>query len=101
MFNTESKNVTTDCLANRLLTKYDQMFWKEITKINNVKDTPLASTANNVTRRDNIVNIWHGHFRDILNSSKDVSCKNYVIHEVEKHDELNLIASLLLMLLSV
>ena len=78
----KTKN-SADLLANKLLTKNDKEFWKEIKKLSS-NHVPIASTVNNVTHKKNVPNMWRTHFESLLNSSKDISLKSCVVQVLSK-----------------
>ena len=76
------KRLVADSLANKLLGKSDKEFWKDIKKINQ-GNCESATSVNNVVGASNIADRWKGHFKDLLNSTTDVSNKlnvEYVIN---------------------
>ena len=70
-----------DSLANKLLMKDEKAFWKEIQAINQA-NIPVATTIDDVTGNDNITNMWKDHFKNLLNSSKDIRNKEYVLNNI-------------------
>jgi hypothetical protein len=82
-----SKRLSADCLANKLLTSNDKCFWSEIKKLKNVNSSPIATTVNNVTGNHNIAQMWHSHFNELLNSSVDTVSKEYVLNELQSCDK--------------
>ena len=75
-----------DSLAANLLRRDDKAFWKEIKKIND-NSVPLSTTVNNVTGEQAISEMWHTHFKSILNSSTDVSNKHVLLETLnDKND---------------
>ena len=74
-----------DCLANKLLNKNDQEFWKEIKRLNNNSHV-TANTINNVTGAENIVYNWKEYYENVFNSCTDDSKKDYVLNHVKDTD---------------
>jgi hypothetical protein len=72
-----------DSLAKKLLSKDSKSFWKEIKKVNGSGRAPLASTVNGVSGNQNIANMWHTHYKELLNSSKNTASKPAVLRELE------------------
>ena len=68
---------SANSLANKLLQKDDRAFWKEVKKVNNT-NTPLASTVHGATGGEAITSMWKEHFQNLLNSSSDISGKDFV-----------------------
>lgn len=81
----DSNVKSADSLANKLLSKNDRDFWKEIKSINNNKMV-ISDTVNNVSGEVNISNMWRDHFKDILNSSKDQSLKSKVLGALDYNE---------------
>ena len=77
--------LTADSLANKLLCKNDNVFWKEVKKMNQC-NVPVVSTIDGVTGVNNINNMWQQHYKSLLNSSKDTSSKEYVVKHVSEVD---------------
>ena len=80
----KTKN-SADALANKLLTKNDKEFWKEIKKLSNNR-VPIASTVNNVTVKQKISQLWRTHFKSLLNSSEDSSMKSCVLQALSNSE---------------
>lgn len=84
----ECKSIETraraDALANKLLTKDDTSFWRDIKKINSSGCDIIAETIDNVTGESNIVNLWRDHYHDLLNSNKDIRDKEYVLSNFQR-----------------
>ena len=81
---------TADSIATKLLHKDDKSFWKEIKRQNDCSTSKSASTVNNVTGDQNIADMWHKHYKLLLNSSSDESMKRFVQYEIGKRDCLSL-----------
>ena len=63
-------------------------FWKEIKKQSSVGATPLASTVNGASGVVNITQMWSEHFSNLLNSSSDMSRRDFVLAEISKLNNL-------------
>ena len=74
-----------DSLANKLLSKNETEFWKEIKKMNQ-GNMCVADTVNGVRGKQDIAYMWKDHFKGLLNSSKDTSKKEYVVHSIRNND---------------
>ena len=48
-----------------------------------------ANTVNGVTGSENICNMWHDHFKNLLNSSRDTSQKEYVCSALSGIDNID------------
>jgi hypothetical protein len=70
--NSDEDRTRADALANKLLHKDNITFWKDVFKMNRTNINVLASTINGITGEDNITNLWHDHFSDLLNSNSDI-----------------------------
>ena len=85
---------TSDAIANKLLSKKKNDFWKEIKRVNNHKPT-LTTTLNGVTGEQNIANVWKCYYSDIfsnvpssngelpyLNQLDDTDYTSFTFHDV-------------------
>ena len=68
-------------VASDLSSKDYNNFWKEVNKRNR-SDIGIATTVNSVTGGNNIVAMWKDHFSTLLNSSVDVSDKQFVYDSI-------------------
>lgn len=76
-----SNKESANALANKLLSRTDKEFWKDVKKLNNKNgNVPTVSTINGATGISNILNMWQSHYKGLLNSSRDSSAKNDVLH---------------------
>ena len=82
----KDNKLAADKVATKLLNKGDKCFWKEIKKLNSSNAVKAASTVNNVTGVRSITDMWKGKFHKLLNSSQDVSKKNYVLQHTNAVD---------------
>jgi hypothetical protein len=73
----------SDSLAKKLLLKDSRTFWKEVKIINNSKVKSVSTSVGGAVGKVEICNMWQQHFKDILNSSKDVSMKQYVLDNIK------------------
>jgi hypothetical protein len=79
----EQDTSTSDSLAKKLLSKDCKQFWKEVKKHTN-KSVPInADSIGGVTGTANVCNLWHNHFKGLLNSSTDVSNKECVLDKIK------------------
>ena len=53
--------------------KFDIGFWKDIEKLNKGGIDMLTSTVDGVTGETEICNLWHYHYKSLLNSNQDVT----------------------------
>ena len=67
-----------DRIARKFIGKDSKAFWKEISKYNGSDKSVIASTVNGVSGNDNIVNMWHGYYKDLLNSTDDPVTEQFV-----------------------
>ena len=77
----DSEKKRADVLANKLLGKCDNDFWKEIKKLNYTNNN-LPDVVNKVSGRDKISEMWGEHYNKLLNSSKDNSSREFVVNSV-------------------
>ena len=77
----ETQERTKDSLARILLSKDSKDFWKEVKNANGSGSAPLVSTINGEVDYDNIANMWHDHYQNLLNSSQDTKDKQSVLKE--------------------
>ena len=71
-----------DSLANKFLNKNTKDFWKDINGQCSGYGCGAASSVGGVTGTVNVCNMWHDHFKQMLNSSSDFSCKDKVLEEI-------------------
>jgi len=83
--NASNNRMVADSLANKLLSKNDKQFWKEIKKVNTDKKC-VADTVNNVRGRQNITDMWKNHFESLLNSSSDTRKRSHVLNTLKSSD---------------
>jgi len=51
-------------------------FWRDVKRISNGKATKYASCVDDVTRNENIAEMWRNHFASLYNSVNDRGFKN-------------------------
>ena len=78
----DNQVLVSDSLAKKLLLKDTKAFWKEVKHMNHKDITVQATTIDGVTGSENICNMWHDHFKNLLNSSTDTGNKNRVLSEL-------------------
>ena len=71
-----------DSLANKFLNKDTKDFWKDINSQCSGYGCDVASSVGGVTGTVNVCNMWHDHFKQMLNSSVDFSHKDKVMEEI-------------------
>ena len=71
-----------DAMANRLLSKDSKAFWNDLNKLYNDKPV-ISNTINGVSGHQNVADVWHTHFCNILNSSTDTSLKSQVLRRLK------------------
>ena len=69
-------------MAKDFLENDVKSFWKKVKNVNNSK-SPLATCVDGQTGDQNIVNMWQSHYKSLLNSVKNVSCKAEVVESVK------------------
>ena len=69
-----------DALAKRLLSKDTKDFWKEVLTIND--GSGRTSTVNGKVGYEWIASMWHEHYKNLLNSSKDISDRQFVLRQL-------------------
>ena len=79
-----------DSLAKKLLGTDSKSFWKEVKTMNGSSNAPLSSTVGNAVGHKDIASMWHNHYKDLLNSSKDMSEKHYVLNQFNKVNSRNM-----------
>ena len=84
-----SKNIA-DSIATKLLQKDDKSFWKEIKRQNEFNTSKSANTINDITGEQDIADMWHNHYKLLLNSSNDESRKGFVMYEIGKKECMSL-----------
>ena len=60
-----------DFIAETFLSKDPKQFWKQIQHVNNKYTTPSATVIEGICGPENICNMWHDYFKNILNTSVD------------------------------
>ena len=74
----EDGKAKADMLAMKFIKKDCKSFWKEIKKINGSDKSVLATTVHGVSGSENIVNMWSGYYKELLNSSDSKVSSHYV-----------------------
>jgi len=74
--------LVADSLAKKLLAKDTKKFCDEVKKASNGKLSTVATTIDGVTGTADICEMWHNHFKSLLNSSKDISQKCSILNEL-------------------
>ena len=72
---------SADTLALKFLSKDSKSFWKDIKKHTSC-EASIASTVNGISGQVNIADMWHDHFKNLLNSSQCISNKPYVLDAI-------------------
>ena len=54
-----------------------------LANLNSSGRAPLASTVNGVSGNQNIANMWHAHYKKLLNTSKSTIHKPVVLRKLE------------------
>ena len=67
-----------DAIAKKFLLNDSISFCKDVKKLGMVGSDVLASTVDSVTGDDNICEMWHDHYSNLLNSNSDTTSKSYV-----------------------
>jgi hypothetical protein len=73
--------ISADTLALKFPSKDSKSFWKDIKKRTSC-ETSIASTVNGVSGQANIADMWHDHFKTLLNYSQCISNKSYVLDTI-------------------
>ena len=73
-----------DALANKLLLKDDNMFWKDVKKLCSSGNNVLPNMVDDVVGEKDIANMWQNHYYELLNSNKDVSHKEEVLKSLDE-----------------
>jgi hypothetical protein len=77
------ERVKSDNLARKLLSKQSKQFWKEVSKLKGGTSAPLAFTIEDTSGQKNICDMWKGHYKSILNSSKDTPLKQDILNKLQ------------------
>ena len=85
----QEKEKSRDSLAKNLLGKDSKTFWKEVKSLNGSGSTPLSSTVGGAVGHEQIASMWHDHYKSLLNSSKDIRDKAFVLGQFKKISENN------------
>ena len=70
-----------DALANALKNKNSTAFWKDVQKMAS-SNIPLASKVGDAVGNEQITDMWHHHFSEILNSVHNTDSKSFVCDHI-------------------
>ena len=70
-----------DALANALKNKNSTAFWKDVQKMTS-SNIPLASKVADAVGNEQITDMWHHHFSEILNSVHNTDSKSFVCDHI-------------------
>ena len=71
-----------DALANALKYKNSTAFWKDVQKMTS-SNIPLASKVGDAVGNEQITDMWHHHFSEILNSVHNTDSKIFVCDHID------------------
>ena len=71
-----------DALANALKNKSFTAFWKDVQKMTS-SNIPLASKVGDAVGIEQITDMWHHHFSEILNSVHNTDSKSFVCDHID------------------
>ena len=73
-----------DALAKKLLQTNSKHFWNEVRNLNNAGEHSVALTVGGATGSSNVANMWHAHYKTLLNSSCDVGKRAEVLSHLDQ-----------------
>ena len=75
--------IRADAMASDLLNNDQDLFWKEVKKLNSCKSI-LTNIIDGISGESNITNLWKNHFCNILNANVcDSDLKNNIMVQLE------------------
>ena len=74
----QESTTKADSLANDLIGKDQTSFWGHVSK-HSRKSPPLANNVEGVTGHVDITNMWHDHFKGLLNCVDNITHRKYVL----------------------
>ena len=71
-----------DALANALKNKNSTAFWKDVQKMT-CSNIPLTSKVGDAVGNEQITDMWHHHFSEILNNVYNTDSKSFVCDHID------------------
>ena len=77
----QESTTKADSLANDLIGKDQKSFWRHVSK-HSRKSPPLANNVEGATGHVDITNMWHDHFKGLLNCVDNITHREYVLDSI-------------------